>query len=260
MPSRATVVAAVADSPVTKKIDSHHQDLLKREVAKKVASLVKPGTIVGIGTGSTACMAIEELGKLKTKDVQVVVTSFQARVIARQNGVKTVDLNDVNHIDTAIDGADEVDADMNLIKGGGAAHTLEKVVNTIAKETIIIIDQTKVVSKLGLAFALPVEVLAPAISPVLRSLVALGGQPMIRDGVNKDGPIMTDLGNMVVDVKFPNGIDDPAAMEKAINNIPGVVENGLFVNVTQKVLVAVQAEGEAIEVIELAEFVKNLKE
>lgn len=230
---------------------------LKRLVAKEAATLVKPGMIVGIGTGSTACMAIEEIGKLKHKDVQAVVTSFQARVMARQFGVKTVDLNDVNHIDLAIDGADEVDANMNLIKGGGAAHTLEKVVDSLAKETVIIVDQTKIVSKLGLAFPLPVEVLPAAISPVLRNLVALGGIPMIRDGVNKDGPIMTDLGNMVVDVKFPNGIDDAAAMEKAINNIAGVVENGLFVNITQKVLVAVQS-GDGMEVIELAQFVKNL--
>lgn len=256
--SRQSCVVSVAQDVPSIKIDPQVQEELKRAVARKVASLVKSGSIVGIGTGSTACMAIEELGKLKVKDVSAVVTSFQARIFARQFGVKTIDLNDVNHIDLAIDGADEVDASMNLIKGGGAAHTLEKVVDTMAKETVIIVDQSKVVSKLGTTFPVPVEVLPPAVSPVLRSLIALGGAPEIRNALRKDGPVMTDLGHMIVDVRFPEGIDDVAAMEKAINNIPGVVENGLFVGVVQKVLVAC-SDGAGVTVIELADFVKNLE-
>eukprot|EP00271_Cylindrocystis_brebissonii_P018413 TRINITY_DN5199_c0_g1_i1.p1 TRINITY_DN5199_c0_g1~~TRINITY_DN5199_c0_g1_i1.p1 ORF type:complete len:347 (+),score=67.38 TRINITY_DN5199_c0_g1_i1:95-1042(+) len=255
--TRVACTASLAEDATAVKIDPTVQEELKRAAAKKAASLVKPGSIVGIGTGSTACMAIEELGKLKVKDVSAVVTSFQARIFARQFGVRTVDLNDVNHIDLAIDGADEVDASMNLIKGGGAAHTLEKVVDTMAKETVIIVDQSKVVAKLGTTFPVPIEVLPPAISPVLRDLLALGGAPEIRSALRKDGPVMTDLGHMIVDVRFPDGIDDVAAMEKAINNIPGVVENGLFVGVVQKVLVACQ-DGDKSTVVELAEFVKSM--
>jgi ribose 5-phosphate isomerase A len=192
------------------------------------------------------------------KDIVGVPTSYQSRVLARQFGVKTVDLNDVNHVDIAFDGADEVDASMNIIKGAGAAHTMEKVVDSIAKQCVILIDQSKVVSKLGLAFSLPVEVLPFALSPVLRALVNLGGVPEIRTALRKDGPVITELGNMVVDVRFADGINNPAELENKINMIPGVVENGLFVNVAHKVFVATK-DGEEILIVELAEFVASLK-
>ncbi|XP_057827771.1 uncharacterized protein LOC131039131 isoform X2 [Cryptomeria japonica] len=209
------------------------QDSLKRAVAKKAMELIKPGMVVGLGTGSTASMAIEELGKLiqqgKLKNVIGVGATYQSRVLARQFGVKTVDLNDVNHIDIALDGADEVDSSMNVLKGGGAAHTMGKV-----------------------------EVLPQAISPVLRKLVSLGGVPEIRNALRKDGPVITDLGNMVVDVSFPEGIKDPASLEQKINLIPGVIENGLLTGVASSVLVATQ-DGDDITVIELDEFVKSLK-
>lgn len=237
--------------------DPAKQDAQKRAVARQAAQRVKNGMIVGLGTGSTSCMAIEELGNLtssgKLKDVTGVATSYQARVLARQFGVKTVDLNDVNHVDIAIDGADEVDPQKNLIKGGGAAHTMEKVVAAMAKETIIIIDESKVVKELGLSFPVAVEVLPYAISPVLRSLAALGGAPEIRSALKKDGPVITDLGNMVVDVSF-DGIKDPAALERDINMIPGVIENGLFVGIVQTVLVGVE-DG---SVVELAEYMASL--
>ncbi|CAM6122739.1 unnamed protein product [Calypogeia fissa] len=249
---------AASPAPV---LDPELQDSLKRAVAKKAVELVKAGNVVGLGTGSTASMAIEELGKRiqagKLKDVVAVGTSYQARVLARQFGVKTVDLNDVNHIDIAFDGADEVDRSMNLIKGGGAAHTLEKVVDTMAKQVVILVDQSKVVSELGLSFPVPVEVLPPAISPVLRSLVAIGGEPEIRSALRKDGPVITDLGNMIVDVRFPNGIKDAAALEREINNIPGVVENGLFVGIVNTVLVAAR-DGDETTIVELADFVQSL--
>ncbi|KAH7352126.1 hypothetical protein KP509_19G031100 [Ceratopteris richardii] len=235
---------------------------LKRAVAKKVVELIKPGMIVGLGTGSTASLAIEEMGKLfqkgKLKDVVGVGMSYQSKVLARQFGVKTADLNDVNTIDFAFDGADEVDSSMNLIKGGGAAHTMTKVVDTTAKQCVIIVDQSKIVLELGQTFPVPVEVLPQAISPVLRRLVALGGVPEIRTALRKDGPVITDHGNMVVDVRFPEGIKDPGSLERDINMIPGVLENGLFVGVADSVLVATQ-DGEDISVVELAEFVRSLK-
>ncbi|KAI5080861.1 hypothetical protein GOP47_0004044 [Adiantum capillus-veneris] len=243
-------------------VDPGVQVSLKRAVAKKVVELIKPGMIVGLGTGSTASLAIEEMGKLiqkgKLKDVVGVGVSYQSRVLARQFGVKTADLNDVNTIDLAFDGADEVDSSMNLIKGGGAAHTMAKVVDTMAKQCVVIVDQSKIVSELGLTFPVPVEVLPQAISAVLRKLVALGGVPEIRSALRKDGPVITDLGNMVVDVRFSEAIKDPSALEKEINMIPGVVENGLFIGVANSVLVATQ-DGDDIQVVELAEFVSSLK-
>ncbi|GLJ48393.1 hypothetical protein SUGI_1021600 [Cryptomeria japonica] len=238
------------------------QDSLKRAVAKKAMELIKPGMVVGLGTGSTASMAIEELGKLiqqgKLKNVIGVGATYQSRVLARQFGVKTVDLNDVNHIDIALDGADEVDSSMNVLKGGGAAHTMGKIVDTMANKCVVLVDQSKIVSGLGLSFPLPVEVLPQAISPVLRKLVSLGGVPEIRNALRKDGPVITDLGNMVVDVSFPEGIKDPASLEQKINLIPGVIENGLLTGVASSVLVATQ-DGDDITVIELDEFVKSLK-
>jgi ribose 5-phosphate isomerase A len=258
--SSSSPVAVASGAPSG--LDAGIQQNLKRAVAKKAVELVKSGMIVGLGTGSTSSMAIEELGKLiaqnKLKDIVGVPTSYQSRVLARQFGVKTVDLNDVNHVDIAFDGADEVDASMNIIKGAGAAHTMEKVVDSIAKQCVILIDQSKVVSKLGLAFSLPVEVLPFALSPVLRALVNLGGVPEIRTALRKDGPVITELGNMVVDVRFADGINNPAELENKINMIPGVVENGLFVNVAHKVFVATK-DGEEILIVELAEFVASLK-
>eukprot|EP00249_Psilotum_nudum_P012688 c23921_g1_i1 orf=408-1394(-) len=250
---------AAASAPA---VDPGVQSSLKRAAAKKAVELIKPGMVVGLGTGSTSSLAIEELGKLiqkgKLKDIVGVATSYQSRVLARQFGVKSVDLNDVNTIDISFDGADEVDASMNLIKGGGAAHTIAKVIDTMAKHCVILVDQSKIVSELGLSFPVPVEVLPLAISPVLRQLVTLGGVPEIRNALRKDGPVITDLGNMVVDVRFPEGIRDPAALECSINMIPGVVENGLFIGVADSVLVATQ-DGDDVAIVELAEFMKSLK-
>ncbi|XP_010271781.1 PREDICTED: uncharacterized protein LOC104607784 isoform X1 [Nelumbo nucifera] len=233
------------------------QDALKRALAKKAVGLVKPGMVVGLGTGSTASLATEELGRLirkgKLKDVVAVGANYQSRVLARQFGVKTVDLNDVNNIDIAFDGVDEVDLNKNLLKGGGAAHTMQKVVDSVAKECIILADQSKVVLQLGSTFPVPVEVLPSAISPVLRRLVTLGGVPEIRSALRKDGPVITDLGNMVVDVSFPNGIQNPSELEKNINMIPGVVENGIVSGVATTVLVAIQ-DGENVIVMNLEEF------
>ncbi|KAG9454897.1 hypothetical protein H6P81_007801 [Aristolochia fimbriata] len=245
--------------PSTNVVAPEARDALKRALAKKAVGLVKSGMVVGLGTGSTASVATEELGKLikqrKLKDVVAVGANYQSRVLARQFGVKTVDLNDVNQIDIAFDGVDEVDINKNLLKGGGAAHTMQKVLDSAAKECIILADQSKVVLQLGTTFPVPVEVLPAAISPVLRKLVTLGGVPEIRSALRKDGPVITDLGNMIVDVSFPNGIENPAELEKYINLIPGVVENGIVSGIATSVLVGIQG-GDDIEVIDLADFVK----
>lgn len=214
--------------------------IMKQEVGKAAAARVKSDSIVGLGTGSTTAYAIEYLGKRlqqgEIKNIVGIPTSFQAEVLAKKYGIPLTTLDAVDRIDIAIDGADEVDPQKNLIKGGGAAHTREKVVDSLAEEFIVVVDGNKLVDKLGSTFLLPVEVIPMAIAPVMRSLAKLGGKPELRMGIKKAGPVVTDQGNLVVDVKFEQ-IDNPAELEKTINNIPGVLENGLFVGVADVILI-----------------------
>ena len=222
--------------------------LMKQEVGRAAAAQVKSDSIVGLGTGSTTAFAIQFIGeRLKSGEIKNVVgipTSFQASVLAKQHGIPLTTLDEAPRIDIAIDGADEVDPQQNLIKGGGAAHTREKVVDALAERFVVVVDSSKLVDKLGTTFALPIEVLPMAIAPVSRAVKALGGVPELRMGINKDGPIITDQGNMILDVKF-TAIDDPAALEKTLNNIPGVLENGLFVGVATEVLIGEVIDGNA---------------
>lgn len=214
--------------------------LMKQQVGKAAADRVESGSIVGLGTGSTTAFAIQFLGdRLQSgelKDIKGVPTSFQASVLAKQYGIPLTTLDEVDQIDIAIDGADEVDPQLNLIKGGGAAHTQEKIVDSLAAQFIVVVDSSKLVNRLGSTFLLPVEVIPMAISPVMRTIAKLGGKPELRMGVKKAGPVITDQGNMVIDVKF-DAIDNPAELEKTLNNIPGVLENGLFVGIADLVLV-----------------------
>lgn len=223
--------------------------VMKEEVGKAAAARVQSGTIVGLGTGSTTAYAIEHLGnRLKSgelKDIKGVPTSFQAEVLAKQYGIPLTTLDAVDHIDIAIDGADEVDPNKNLIKGGGAAHTREKIVDALADQFIVVVDGNKLVEKLGSTFLLPVEVIPMAISPVMRAIEKLGGKPELRMGVKKAGPVITDQGNMVIDVKF-DSIENPGELEKTLNNIPGVLENGLFVGVADVVLVGEVKDGQPV--------------
>lgn len=222
--------------------------LMKQEVGRAAAAQVKSDSIVGLGTGSTTAFAIQFIGERlaagEITDVIGIPTSFQASVLAKKHGIPLTTLDEAPRIDIAIDGADEVDPQQNLIKGGGAAHTREKVVDGLAERFVVVVDSSKLVDKLGSTFALPVEVLPMAVAPVTRALEALGGTPELRMGVNKDGPVITDQGNMVLDVKIA-GIDNPAELEKTINNIPGVLENGLFVGLADEVLIGEVVDGKA---------------
>lgn len=226
---------------------------MKQEVGRAAAARVKSDSVVGLGSGSTAAYAIEYIGdrlaKGEIKNVVGVPTSFQSEVLAKQFNIPLVTLDAIEHIDVAIDGADEVDPDKNLIKGGGAAHTREKVVDSLAKEFIVVVDEGKLVDKLGSTFLLPVEVIPMAVAPVMRSLKELGGKPELRMGVRKAGPVVTDQGNLVIDVKFDH-IKNPAEMEKEINNLPGVLENGIFVGVADIIMVGKIVDGKP----EISEF------
>lgn len=223
--------------------------VMKQEVGKAAAALVKSGMIVGLGTGSTTAYAIEYLGNRlqsgEIKDILGIPTSFQAEVLAKQYGIPLTTLDAVDHIDIAIDGADEVDPQKNLIKGGGAAHTREKIVDSLAAQFVVVVDSNKLVDNLGSTFLLPVEVIPMAMTPVMRAIEKLGGKPELRMGIRKAGPVITDQGNMVIDVKF-DSIDNPAELEKTLNNIPGVLENGLFVGVADLILVGEVKDGQPI--------------
>ena len=223
--------------------------LMKQEVGKAAANLVKSGSIVGLGTGSTTAYTIQYLGeRLKSgelKDIVGIPTSFQSEVLAKEYGVPLTTLDAVDHIDIAIDGADEVDPHKNLIKGGGAAHTREKVVDYLAAQFIVVVDSGKLVDKLGSVFAVPVEVIPMALTPVTNAIKALGCKPELRMGVRKAGPVITDQGNMILDVTFDH-IDDPVNLEKTLNNIPGVLENGIFVNCADIVLVGEVIDGKPV--------------
>lgn len=220
-----------------------------KESAKKAAAieatkLVKSGQVVGLGTGSTVRYAIIELGRrVREEDLDIVgiPTSYQSMMLAAEVGIPLTNLFETPSIDIAIDGADQVDFELNLIKGGGAAHTREKVVDSLAKQFVVVVDETKVVEKLGKKQPVPVEVLPFALPAVVRKLEELGGKPSLRMASEKDGPVVTDNGNFVVDVDF-GVIENPAELDQKVRSIPGVVETGLFIGLADVVFVGCKTE------------------
>jgi ribose 5-phosphate isomerase A len=217
------------------------QDRMKQAVALAAVEQIRDGMVLGLGSGSTAALMIQALGeRLRTgalRDIVGVTTSFQGEVLAAELGIPLRSLNAIERIDLAIDGADEVDPDFQLIKGGGACHVQEKLVARRADRFVVVVDSTKLVDRLNLGFLLPVEVLPGAWHQVRGQLAEMGGAAELRMAVRKAGPVVTDQGNLVLDVRFVDGIAEPRRLEQAINNLPGVLENGLFVDITDQVLV-----------------------
>lgn len=196
------------------------QNALKKAVAEAALAHVERGEILGVGTGSTANFFIDALAGLRD-DIPGAVASSQATADRlRKVGIEVLDLNSVSAIGVYVDGADEINRHLEMIKGGGAALTREKIVAAVARKFVCIADSSKLVERLG-TFPLPIEVIPMARSYVARELVKLGGSPVYRDGV------VTDNGNVILDVwNLP--IDVARQMEERINNIVGVVTNGLF--------------------------------
>jgi len=206
----------------------------KINVAKQAVKLIEkkitPKTIIGIGTGSTVNFFIDELKKYKNLFKGAVSSSNASTKLLNDSGIETYNLNEVLEIEFYIDGADEVSKDNYLIKGGGGAHTREKIVASAANYFICIVDSSKLVNQLG-AFPLPIEVIPESRSLVSRKIVSMGGTPLYRSG------FLTDQGNEIIDVKNLD-ISDPMNLEMELNNIPGVVENGIFaVNKPSEILV-----------------------
>ena len=196
------------------------QDVLKKQVAEAALRFVPEGDIIGVGTGSTANFFIDALATLKDRIKGTVASSEATAERLKQHGIEVFSLNDVGSLSVYVDGADEVNQHREMIKGGGGALTREKIVAAMAKEFICIVDGSKQVNRLG-AFPLPIEVIPMARSYVARKLVALGGQPQYREG------FLTDNGNIILDVHNLD-ISNPIELETTLNNIVGVVTNGLF--------------------------------
>jgi ribose 5-phosphate isomerase A len=196
------------------------QDGMKRAVAREAIKYVVDDAVIGVGTGSTADFFIDELAKIKGRIAGAVASSDRTADRLKAHGVRLFDLNAVDDLPVYIDGADEVNEHLAMIKGGGGALTREKIIAAAAARFVCIVDESKLVSVLG-KFPLPVEVIPMARSYVARQLVKLGGEPRLREGFK------TDNGNIILDV-FGLSIADPAGLEAAINNVTGAVTNGLF--------------------------------
>ena len=196
------------------------QDELKKAVAEAAIDYVEVGTIIGVGTGSTANFFIDALAKIKGKIEGTVASSVASADRLKGHGIQVLDLNSVNSISVYVDGADESNNHLHLIKGGGGALTREKIVAAVSKKFVCIADESKLVPVLG-KFPLPVEVIPMARSYVARELAKLGGQPVLREGFT------TDNGNVILDVHNLQ-IMEPVKLEETINHITGVVTNGLF--------------------------------
>jgi ribose 5-phosphate isomerase A len=214
---------------------------MKQIVADAAIKEVKSDMILGLGSGSTAALMIkslaDEIRSGKLQNIRGVATSFQSEVLALELDIPLIDLASVSQIDLAIDGADEVDPGFQLIKGGGACHVREKLVASKANKLLIVVDETKLVQNLNQSFPLPVEVLPNAWKQVQEVISEMNGFSTLRMATKKAGPVVTDQGNLILDVLFNDGIKNPKETEMSINNIPGVLENGLFVDLTDKVLV-----------------------
>ncbi|MGQ4276913.1 ribose-5-phosphate isomerase RpiA [Pseudidiomarina sp. E22-M8] len=215
------------------------QDQLKQQAAQAAFDYVKehfkPGSVIGVGTGSTVNFFIDLLAEMK-HDIEAAVSSSDASTERlKSHGIRVVDLNSVNELPLYIDGADEIDSHMRMVKGGGAALTREKIIAAVAQTFVCIVDKSKQVGRLG-NFPVPVEVIPMARSYVGRQIVRLGGDPVWREGV------VTDNGNWILDVHNFD-ILDPIHLEQQLNNIVGVVTNGLFAQRGADVTIVASADG-----------------
>jgi len=210
----------------------------KKNAAYEAVKHVKDGFVVGLGSGSTAAYAIEGIGnRIKREGLHVsgVPTSYQALILAVKHGISITTLEEHSTLDLTIDGADQVDGELNLIKGMGGALAREKIVASASKKLVIVADESKKVKILGENnHPVPVEVLPLAAPVLMRKIKEIGGTPILREGTKKVGPVITDNGNIIIDANF-GLIRDPIELEHELRRFPGVVETGLFVGMANVV-------------------------
>lgn len=215
-----------------------------KEQAKKRAAIeavkhIKDGFILGLGSGSTVAYAIQEVGKrIKQEGLNLlgVPTSHQAFTLAIRNGIPITTLDEHPQLDIAIDGADQIDTRLNLIKGMGGALTREKIVASAAKQFIVVADETKLTEKLGARHPVPIEVLPFASSTVTSELKKMGGKVVLRESKRKIGPVVTDNGNFILDANF-GPIKNPKKLNSQLKSIPGIIETGLFINMIDTIYI-----------------------
>jgi ribose 5-phosphate isomerase A len=215
--------------------DSH---VAKRAAARVAADLVTDGMRLGLGSGSTFLLVLERLAeRMRTEALKItgVPTSADTAAAAQAHGIPLLSMVEIDRLDLAIDGADEVDPQKNLIKGGGAAHVREKIVAAAAKELLVVVDDSKLVPVLGKSFPLPVEVQQFGWKQTERAVAATGCKPVLRRTAGGE-PLVTDNGNYILDCQY-DGIADPAWLHSHLNSLPGVVDNGLFVGMAGRIVV-----------------------
>lgn len=212
---------------------------LKQLAGEYAANFVKDGMKIGLGTGSTIFWTIQKLGQRVKEGLlfQAVPTSKETEALAKQLNIPLISLNNVQNLDLTIDGTDEIDSNLQLIKGGGGALLREKIVASSSKELIIIADESKIVTHLG-AFPLPVEIIPFSWKQTENKIQSLGCQTTLR--LKNNETFITDNNNMIIDCVFPNNISTPAKLHEQLKMITGVVETGLFVNMTSKVIIGTE--------------------
>lgn len=216
----------------------------KRKAVLKALEPIKNGWIVGIGSGSTTAYAVAELGRItkaRKLEVSIVPTSHQIENLAIAHGLRILGMNEAFTVDYAIDGADQVEqSSLNLIKGGGAAMLREKIVDSAARRLAIVVDETKLSRHLGGKQSVPLEVSPFAYKYVQARITRIGGRARLREGAGKVGPVITDNGNFVLDADFGK-IEQPAALERRLKAVPGLVETGLFIKMANVVYVGLSS-------------------
>ncbi|WP_439741513.1 ribose 5-phosphate isomerase A [Bacillus pseudomycoides] len=212
---------------------------LKRLAGEYAADFVKDGMKIGLGTGSTVYWTIQKLGQLISEGltIQAVPTSIETQKLAVQLSIPLISLNDVDYLDLTIDGADEINPNLHLIKGGGGALLREKIVATSSQKLIIIADESKLVKDLG-TFPLPIEIVPFAWEQTAKRIQSFGCQTILRTQNNQ--PFITDNGNMILDCVFPNQITNPIETHQQVKIVTGVIETGLFINMVNKAIIATE--------------------
>lgn len=217
----------------------------KKVAGEKAAQLVKNNMVVGLGTGSTTAYTIKELGRRVASGLKIlgVPTSYQSAFLAAENGIPLTTLDEHPLLDIDIDGADQV-ADFTAIKGGGAAHTREKIVALSSKKFVVVADESKIADRLN--HPVPLEVLPFARKLVIKQVEELGGKAVVRMGINKDGPVISDNGNFIMDADF-GIIDDPVTLGEKLSQCTGIIEHGIFTNVN---MIYIGKQDGSVEIME----------
>lgn len=224
-------------------------NLAKKKCGREAVKFVDDGMILGLGSGSTVMAFLEALVEcIQTQNLEIygVPTSYDTMFVARDYGLRLLSLQDIDQVDLAIDGADEVDPQLNIIKGAGGAFTWEKLVAMNASQFVVLIDYRKKSPMLGTNAPVPVEVLPLALRQVTNTLAQMGAHPTLRSSSGKLGPVVTDFGNFIIDAKFTS-IPDPLRLEQDLNHIPGVVDNGIFATKPPRVLVGYPDKVETLQ-------------